>query len=128
MTTTTMTNRKLEIQGMTGDVCVKKVTAALKAVPDVYTQSVAVGSAAIRADETGCGSACKAVSAAGYEAHEADSAEDSVAPESKGFGQPGEKAQGAPTGRTGANGNRDGNPMPGQPGDSTQNIAYKQTH
>lgn len=64
------TSRTLEIDGMSGDVCVKKVTDALKAVPDVTTSSVKVGSAVIVADQHGCSAACSGIDAAGYRARE----------------------------------------------------------
>ena len=55
MQTTTQTQsqtRTLEIDGMTGDACFKKVTGALKEVSGVETQSVKVGSATIKCDKT----------------------------------------------------------------------------
>jgi copper chaperone CopZ len=64
------TSRTLEIDGMSGDVCVKKVTDALKAVPDVKTTSVKVGSAVIVADQHGCSAACSGIDAAGFHARE----------------------------------------------------------
>ncbi|MCX5688272.1 MAG: heavy metal-associated domain-containing protein [Planctomycetota bacterium] len=62
--------RTLEIDGMSGDVCVKKVTDALKAVPNVKTESVKVGSAVISADQHGCSAACSGIDAAGFHARE----------------------------------------------------------
>lgn len=70
MQSATMTNRTLQIDGMTGDVCVQKVTSALKGVPGVETQSVKVGSASIGADQAGCDAACAAIGTAGFKARE----------------------------------------------------------
>ena len=66
-----VTTRTLEIDGMRGEICVKNVTAALKGVHDVTTQSVKVGGATIKADQAGCKAACAAVDRAGYPASEA---------------------------------------------------------
>jgi copper chaperone CopZ len=63
------TNRTLTIEGMSGDVCIKKVTGALKSVDGVDTKSVGVGHAVVNADEKGCAAACAAVSDAGYRTH-----------------------------------------------------------
>ena len=62
--------RTLEIDGMTGDACVKKVTGALKSVPGVETQSVKVGSATVKCDKPACEAACAGIKAAGFPAHE----------------------------------------------------------
>lgn len=70
METTTLSNRTLRIDGMTGDVCVKKVTEALKGVPGVKTNSVKVGTATIGADQAGCNAACAAIGKAGFKVHE----------------------------------------------------------
>jgi copper chaperone CopZ len=70
MNTTTSTTRTLEIDGMTGDTCVKKVTGALHEVQDVATHSVKVGSATIGADQKGCDAACGAIGKAGFKARE----------------------------------------------------------
>jgi len=101
------TARTLQIDGMTGDVCVQKVTTALKGVHDVSTQSVKVGEAHIKADQAGCKAACAAVDRAGYPAsesgcdgHSADKHADQNAHNSKDSGiratagsvKPGEKA------------------------------------
>lgn len=69
-TTSQSQTRTLEIDGMTGDVCVKKVTDALKAIPGVETQSVKVGAATIKCDKTACDAACAGIKAAGYTSHE----------------------------------------------------------
>lgn len=69
MEATTNTTRTLKIDGMTGDACVKKVTAALRDVPGVSTQSVTVGSATFKGDEAACDAACSAIDAAGYTSH-----------------------------------------------------------
>ncbi|MFN0131392.1 MAG: heavy-metal-associated domain-containing protein [Phycisphaerales bacterium] len=66
----TKTARTLEIDGMTGDTCVQKVTGALKDVENVTTKSVKVGSAAIDADQVGCAAACSAIGKAGHPARE----------------------------------------------------------
>lgn len=62
--------RELQIDGMSGDACVKKVTEALKPINGVTTQAVKVGSATINANDQGCKAACGAIGAAGYKAHE----------------------------------------------------------
>ncbi len=69
MHTATQT-RTLEIDGMSGDACVKKVTSALKDVNGVETHSVKVGSANIKSDKAGCDAACAGIKSAGYTAHE----------------------------------------------------------
>ncbi len=66
--TTPGTARTIQIEGMMGDVCVRKVTDALTAVPDVVTRSVRVGSAEIVADDKGCTAACAAINGAGFKA------------------------------------------------------------
>lgn len=66
----TLTTRTLNIDGMSGDACVNKVTGALKDVQGVTTQSVKVGSAVIGADNHGCTAACNAIGSAGFKAHE----------------------------------------------------------
>lgn len=66
----TMTNRTLEIDGMTGDACVQKVTGALKGVQGVETRFVKVGMAKVGADQAGCDAACAAIQSAGFKAHE----------------------------------------------------------
>lgn len=70
MTTATKTNRTLQIDGMKGEDCCKKVTGALKGVNEVSTRNVKVGSATIEADQTGCTAACKAIDGVGFKAHE----------------------------------------------------------
>lgn len=70
METATMTGRNLEIDGMSGDACVQKVTGALKGVHGVSTQSVKVGGARIQADQAGCTAACAAIDSAGYKVRE----------------------------------------------------------
>lgn len=72
MGTATLSNHTLEIDGMTGDACVQKVTGALKGVAGVTTQSVKVGSATISADGQGCTAACAAIGKAGYKARDGD--------------------------------------------------------
>lgn len=66
MKSATITDRTLEIDGMSGDACVKKVTGALKDVQGVSTRSVKVGAATIEADQAGCEAACAAITQAGY--------------------------------------------------------------
>lgn len=77
------TTHTLAIDGMSGDTCVKKVTTALKAVPNVSTDSVKVGSAVIGADQRGCDAACAAVTSVGYKASEDTSAHDASAKSGK---------------------------------------------
>jgi copper chaperone CopZ len=66
----TATTRHLDIDGMTGEHCVNKVTGALKGLNNVSTQSVKVGSAVIGADKNGCDAACTAIHGVGYKARE----------------------------------------------------------
>jgi copper chaperone CopZ len=68
---TEIQTRTLEIGGMSGDACVKKVTSALKDVNGVETHSVKVGSANIKSDKAGCEAACAGIKHAGFTAHEA---------------------------------------------------------
>lgn len=70
MDTATMSTRKLAIEGMSGDACVKSVTGALKSVQGVSTSSVEVGSATIQANKAGCDAACTAIGTAGFKARE----------------------------------------------------------
>ncbi len=70
METATTTGRTLEIDGMSGDACVQKVTGALKGVHGVSTQSVKVGGAKIQADQAGCAAACAAIGSAGFKVRE----------------------------------------------------------
>lgn len=64
--------RTIKIDGMTGYVCVNKVTAALREVNGVKTESVRVGAAKISADQAGCEAAHAAINASGYKAYESD--------------------------------------------------------
>ena len=66
----TKATKTLAIDGMSGDECVKKVSSAIGAVPDVSAKSVTVGAATIWADDAGCTAACNAVKTAGYKAKE----------------------------------------------------------
>ena len=68
-TETNATSKTIQIDGMHGDACVQKVTAALKHVPGVTTKSVSVGSAMVEADQAGCDAACAAINKAGYKSH-----------------------------------------------------------
>ena len=71
MNASTITSeRTLEIDGMTGDVCVQKVKGVLKDVPGVATQSVSIGSAVVDCDDTSCKAACDAVKRSGYPCRE----------------------------------------------------------
>lgn len=70
MTVATKSSRTLQIDGMSGEDCCKKVTGALKGVTNVATHNVKVGSANIEADDAGCKDACRAIDGAGYKAHE----------------------------------------------------------
>lgn len=60
----------LNIDGMNGDTCIKKVTHALKDVKDIVTKSVNLGSASIDASQEGAKEACKAVSSIGFKTRE----------------------------------------------------------
>lgn len=66
----------LAIDGMSGDTCVTRVTTALKGVPAVTTESVAIGSAVIDANQQGCDAACCAINGVGYRATEDTSEHD----------------------------------------------------
>ncbi len=68
------TTRNIEIDGMTGDACVQKVSIALKGLRNVSTQSVKVGSAHLNTDDEGCKTACAAITTAGYKAREQNAA------------------------------------------------------
>ena len=70
MESATITDRTLEIDGMTGDACVQKVTGALRGVNNVTTRSVKVGGATIGADQVGSSAACAAIGTAGFKARE----------------------------------------------------------
>jgi copper chaperone CopZ len=70
MESATIAPRTLQIDGMTGDACVKKVTDSLKNVPGVTHPTVQLGAATITSDEAGCKSACAAIGTAGFKAHE----------------------------------------------------------
>ena len=70
MESATMTTRTLDIDGMSGDTCVQKVTGALKGVHGVTTQSVKVGAATIGSDQAGCTAACAAIGTAGFKSRE----------------------------------------------------------
>ncbi len=69
METATLSSRTINIDGMTGDACVKKVTTALAGVENIKTDSVKVGAATIHADDDGCTAACGAIDSAGYTSH-----------------------------------------------------------
>ncbi len=71
-----MSNRTIEIDGMSGDACVKKVTSALKDVRGVSNASVTVGEATMKIDQAGCEAACAAIGKAGYKANAARTADD----------------------------------------------------
>lgn len=73
MSTVTSTSRNLEIEGMSGETCVKKVKSALAGISGATVQNVKVGAATITADQDTCDSACAAVDAAGYKCHESGS-------------------------------------------------------
>lgn len=77
MESATISTRTLEIDGMSGDACVQKVTNALKHVHGVSTQSVKVGSATIGADPAGFKSACAAVAGSGYKVRDGNRAAES---------------------------------------------------
>lgn len=69
-------SRTIEIDGMSGDACVQKVTGALKGVQGVTTKTVKVGSATIEADQAGCAAACSSIGKAGYKARDTNQAGD----------------------------------------------------
>lgn len=76
MTVATKSSRTIQIDGMTGEDCCKKVNGALKNVSNIETHKVEVGSAKIEADQAGCTAACKAIDGAGYKAHADESKND----------------------------------------------------
>lgn len=78
METNNLANRTLEIDGMTGDACIQKVTGVLKNVAGVSTQSVKVGAAHIGADQAGCNAARAALGVAGFKSREGLRAADST--------------------------------------------------
>ena len=71
MDTTMMSSSTLEIDGMSGDACVTKVTNSLRDVKGVSNAAVTVGAATMKADQAGCEAACSAIGKAGFKAHEA---------------------------------------------------------
>lgn len=89
MTVATKSSRTIQIDGMTGEDCCKKVNGALKNVSNIETHKVEVGSAKIEADQAGCTAACKAIDGAGYKAHADESKNDQDA---SGGNRPGGKA------------------------------------
>jgi copper chaperone CopZ len=58
-----ISTRTLTIDGMTGDACIAKVTAALKTVPEITDQNVKVGSASFSCDGSHCTQARAAIEA-----------------------------------------------------------------
>jgi len=61
--------KTIEISGMTGDECVQKVVAALKAVSGVQIDAVQVGKATVVCNyPLAIEAACKAITSAGYKA------------------------------------------------------------
>lgn len=70
MTTANSATRTLQIDNMTGDACVQKVTGALKGVQGVTTQSVKMGHARIESDQPACDAACIAIGKVGYPTRE----------------------------------------------------------
>lgn len=70
MNSTAKTTRNLEIDGMSGEACVRKVSGALRGVQGVSTQSVKVGGATIGADQVGCNAACAAIDSVGFKSRE----------------------------------------------------------
>ncbi len=87
-------SRTIEIEGMTGDECVTKVTSTLKGVPHIATKFVKVGSAVIGADQAGCKAACAALCTAGFKSHE-DTRSHAERQESNGTNQPNGSASSA---------------------------------
>ena len=73
MTSRTIADKTLNIDGMTGHVCVAAVKDALKGVEGVETRSVKIGTAEITTDDRGCKAACAAIGRAGYKASENNS-------------------------------------------------------
>ena len=72
--------RNIKIDGMKGDTDVTKVRGALTGITGVQTHSVKVGSASIESDHAACEAACKAVTTAGYKAHEQTDAKHEAKP------------------------------------------------
>ena len=70
VTASSATLRTLQIDGMTGDACIKTVVDSLKGVAGVTHQTVQLGSATMHATDAGCASAVTAIGAAGFKAHE----------------------------------------------------------
>ena len=66
----TTSGRTLQIDGMTGDVCVQHVTDAIQSVPGVRIQSVTVGAATIECDQAACNAVCTAIDGKGFMARE----------------------------------------------------------
>ncbi len=70
MTTGSIINRTIQIDGMTGEECIQKVTGALKNIRGVTTHSVILGSAAIGTDAAGSSNACAILEGVGFRARE----------------------------------------------------------
>ena len=68
-----ISTRTLTIDGMTGDACIAKVTAALKTVPEITDQNVKVGSASFSCDGSHCTQARAAIEKAGFRVRGVDS-------------------------------------------------------
>lgn len=65
-------DRSINIEGMKGDGCVSKVTAALQTVKDLSVDDVKVGNAKLRsATRDEAEAACAAIKTAGFECQEA---------------------------------------------------------
>jgi len=94
MGSATKSVRTLTIDGMSGNACVDKVSAALKTTPEVSVRSVKNGSAVLETDQAGCDAACKAIGTAGYKAHESTATES--APASPAYGSPAHSASTKP--------------------------------
>lgn len=68
-TNTDHPSRKVNIEGMKGDSCVKKVSGVLQEVKGLTNPAVKVGSATFNANQSSCNHACTAINEAGFKAH-----------------------------------------------------------
>ncbi len=75
-----MASHTLAIDGMSGEECIKKVLAAIKAVPNVRSTNVSVGAATITAGAAGCVSTCEAIGRAGFTSRESNKGAPAHAP------------------------------------------------
>ena len=67
--TTITPSCKINIEGMKGEGCIKKVASALHEVKGIENPTIKVGSATFNADQHNCDQACAAIREAGFKTH-----------------------------------------------------------